>query len=154
MSLYFAYGSNMHRAGMAARCPRARALGVAKLKGWRFIIGTHGYASILPTAGYEVIGLLWQLEARDVAALNAYESLDSGLYMRRHLMVRQNGLARSALVYVGRASGEGRARPGYLELVLDAARDWQMPERYIRELKRYAPSCLAAAIAIESEPVA
>lgn len=88
MMLYFAYGSNMNRAGMAARCPGARALGVAKLTGWRFIIGIDGYASILRAPGGETIGILWRLGARDVAALNAYESLDSGLYSRRQLTVR------------------------------------------------------------------
>ncbi|HVZ54212.1 MAG TPA: gamma-glutamylcyclotransferase family protein, partial [Pseudolabrys sp.] len=140
---YFAYGSNMHRAGMAARCAGAQPLSVAQLAGWRFVIGTHGYASIVPAPGSEVIGVLWWLTPRDLAALNAYESLDSGLYGRRLLMVRQNGVARSALVYVGRASGKGRARPGYLELILAAARDWQMPERYIRGLRRWAPARLA-----------
>lgn len=152
MSLYFAYGSNMHRAGMAARCSGAQALGVARLNGWRFVIGTHGYASIVPAPGCAVIGVLWRLAARDLAALNAYESLDSGLYGRRHLMVRQNGLARSALVYVGRVGGEGRARPRYLELILAAARDWQMPERYIAGLRRWTQARLPGAGAIESGP--
>lgn len=149
VTFYFAYGSNMHRAGMARRCPGARALGVATLAGWRFVIGTHGYASIVRAPGCAVVGVLWRLTARDVAALNAYESLDSGLYVRCHLTVRHDGVARSALVYVGRPSGEGRPRPGYLELVLEGARDWQMPERYIRKLQRYAPARFSGTGAVE-----
>ena len=38
MTLHFAYGSNMSRALMRARCPSAEALGVATLAGWRFVI--------------------------------------------------------------------------------------------------------------------
>lgn len=153
MTLYFAYGSNMHRAGMAARCPGARAMGVARLEGWRFIIGVHGYASIARAAGGEVIGVLWHLDARDVAALNAYESLDSGLYSRSQQTVRHDGGAKSAMVYIGRESGEGRARPGYMQLIIDAARDWQLPGPYIRALQRWSPSRLAGVRAAEGGEV-
>ena len=38
MTLHFAYGSNMSRALMQARCPRAEAIGTATLSGWRFLI--------------------------------------------------------------------------------------------------------------------
>ena len=140
MTLYFAYGSNMSRADMAARCPTARALGLARLAGRRFIIGIDGYASIAPAPGSEVIGLLWRLSPRDVAALNAYESLDSGLYSRRQVTVRHDGAARSAMVYVARGTGEGRARPGYMESIVEAAREWSLPPDYVRALQRWLPA--------------
>jgi len=136
MTLYFAYGSNMSRAAMAARCPGAQALGVAELSGWRFIIG-GGYASIAPMPGGEVFGILWRLTARDVAALNAYENIDSGLYRREQLTVRHEGAAKSAMVYIGR--GEGRPRPGAVELIVEAAREWQLPRDYMRGLQRWLP---------------
>ncbi len=140
MTLYFAYGSNMSRAGMAARCPAARTLGVAKLPGWRFIIAIDGYASIAPAPSGEVIGLLWRLSPRDVAALNAYESLDSGLYRRRQVTVHHEGAARSAMVYIARGEGGGRARPGYMESVIEAAREWKLPPGYVRALQRWLPA--------------
>lgn len=111
MTLYFAYGSNMSRADMAGRCPCALALGVAKLTGWRFIVADAGYASIAPALGGQVIGVLWRLTPRGLAALNAFESLDSGLYVRRQVMVRRDGDAKSAMVYVARNGGRGRPRP-------------------------------------------
>ncbi len=94
MTLHFAYGSNMSRALMSARCP----------------------------------------------AVNAYESIDSGLYLRRRLAVRCGETQAMALVYIARRQGEGVPRPGYIPLVVDAAREWQLPEPYIRSLARWAPS--------------
>src|SRR5262245_62220206 len=85
MALHFAYGSNMSRALMGARCRDAAAIGIAVLSGWRFVINPEGFGSIAPRPGGCVHGVLWRLSARDLAAINAYESVDSGLYLRRRL---------------------------------------------------------------------
>ena len=140
MTLHFAYGSNMSRALMQSRCPTAQALGTAKLPGWRFVITPDGVGSIAPRSDAVVWGVLWQLTPRDLAAVNAYESLDSGLYVRRLLPVRLGKGRMAALVYVARREGEGIPRPGYIGLVVDAARDWSLPEAYIRSLRRWSPS--------------
>src|SRR5262249_52181728 len=97
--LHFAYGSNMDRAAMRRRCPDASAVGVAWLDNWRFIVTRDGYASVVPAAGATVHGVLWRLTPRDLVAVNAYESVDSGLYVRRMLSVRH-----------ARGPGQG---PGY-----------------------------------------
>lgn len=140
----------MSRAGMAERCRGAEALGVARLAGWRFMVTTDGYASIVRAPGAEVLGVLWRLTARDLAPLNAYESIASGLYGRRTLAVRHADAAKRALVYVARERAEGRPRPGYMESVVAAAREWQLPADYVRALERWAPSGLRAARAVES----
>lgn len=140
MTLHFAYGSNMSRALMLRRCPHAKALGTATISGWRFRITPDGFGSITPSAGGLVHGVLWRLTPRDVAAINAYECLDSGLYVRRMLPVRHGRRCVRALVYVARRRGEGKPRPGYMSVVIDAARDWKMPERQLHLLKRWAPS--------------
>jgi hypothetical protein len=140
MTLHFAYGSNMSRALMGARCPRAAAVGLATLKGWRFVINPEGFGSLAPLAGGLVHGVLWRLSARDVAAINAYESIGSGLYVRRRLPVRCAARQASALVYIARRQGEGIPRPGYIDLVVAAALEWELPAPYIRSLRRWAPS--------------
>ncbi len=137
MTLHFAYGSNMSHAGMAGRCPTAAYIGRGILDGWRFVITADGYASVAPQPGASVHGVLWRLGARDLAALNAYENLDSGLYVRRMLPVTLDGKRVSALVYVGR-EGEGAPRPGYLDLVIAAARECGLPAAYIRSLQRWS----------------
>jgi gamma-glutamylcyclotransferase (GGCT)/AIG2-like uncharacterized protein YtfP len=138
MTLHFAYGSNMSRAGMRARCGSAREIGTGLLAGYRFIITADGYASVLPAPGGIVHGLVWRLTPRDLAALDAYESLDTGLYRAVTLPVRIGSAHAPALVYVGRSRVAGRPRPGYLEEVLAAARDLSLPPAYLRKLARWA----------------
>lgn len=138
--LHFAYGSNMSRALMRLRCPGAEALGIATLAGWRFVINPEGLGSLAPQPGGTVHGVLWRLTARDLAAVNAYESVDSGLYLRRRLAVRCGERQAAALVYIARREGEGRPRPGYIDVVVEAARDWDLPAAYVRSLERWAPS--------------
>lgn len=140
MTLHFAYGSNMSRPHMRARCPGATALGTATLKGWRFIINPDGYGSIAPQPGGIVHGVLWRLGARDLAAINAYENIAGGLYGRRMLPVLHEGKRQTSLVYIAARQGEGSPRPGYIALVVAAAHDWALPEPYIRSLMRWSPS--------------
>ena len=106
MTLYFAYGANMERAAMARRCGAATPLGPAVLRGWRYVIA-DGYGSVAPAPGAHVCGVLWRLTARDLAALNIFESLDSGLYRRATLTVETGGQRVRALVYVGRKAASG-----------------------------------------------
>ena len=144
MTLHFAYGSNMSRALMRPRCPSARAIGLAELTGYRFIISADGYASVLRSPGARVHGLLWRLGPRDLAALNAYESLATGLYRAETIVVRIGRRRVPALVYVGRSRVPGPPRPGYLELVLAAAEELALPAAYRRELARLMPGVLRA----------
>lgn len=141
MTWHFAYGSNMSRALMHARCPGAVATGPARLDGWRFIIMQGGYASIVPDPGAAVHGVLWRVTPRDLSALNAYEALHSGLYRRRTLPVRLGRGVVPALTYIGRTRSPGRAKIGYQDgIVLPSARDWGLPKHYIAELIRWTLS--------------
>jgi gamma-glutamylcyclotransferase (GGCT)/AIG2-like uncharacterized protein YtfP len=136
MTLHFAYGSNMSRALMGRRCPGARGLGPARLDGWRFVITRDGYASLARDPGARVHGVLWRLTPRDLAALDAYEQR---AYLRRIVPVRHRAARRPALVYLAPERGGGRARPGYQELVVASAREWQLPEDYIAGIARWIP---------------
>jgi hypothetical protein len=137
MLLYFAYGSNMDRALMRANCPSAKPVGIATLDDHRFIIAACGYASVQPRQGSIVHGVMWRITPRDGEALDRYERISSRLYDREMLPVRMRGSRASALVYVACARGLGRAKPGYLERVLAAAQDWQLPENHISEIARW-----------------
>jgi len=130
---------------MRARCPGARALGTATLRGWRFFISGDGYASIARAGGQAVEGVLWRLTPRDLAALDAYEDVAGGLYRRARIAVQPAaGAPRLALVYLGRARGEGTPRPGYMRDVIAAARDWGLSAAALRSLQRFVPAGVAA----------
>ena len=116
MIIYFAYGANMNTVAMRHRCPGARAVGPAVLKGFRFFVGREGWGSVKPSPGDTVHGVLWQLTPRDLAALHAFELLHTGLYDIRRLPVLRDGRRVVALIYLLRRRTPGRARPGYVEM--------------------------------------
>jgi gamma-glutamylcyclotransferase (GGCT)/AIG2-like uncharacterized protein YtfP len=145
--LHFAYGSNLDRDAMRRRCPAAALMSAARLDGWRFVITRDGYASVVPAAGSVVHGIVWRLGARDLAALDAYEALGSGLYQRRTLSVCTTAGRLPALVYVGRERRQGRPHPGYQENVVAAARDVGLPGAYVRSLERWLPSRMEQRVA-------
>jgi gamma-glutamylcyclotransferase (GGCT)/AIG2-like uncharacterized protein YtfP len=135
--LHFAYGSNMDAAMMRRRCPTARFEGRAVLVAYRFMIMREGYATVVPAPGAAVHGVLWRLAVRDLAALIAYEGLACGLYRPVTLPVMADGRRRAALVYVAASRVRGRPRPGYMEVVMAAARAAALPPDYVRDLARH-----------------
>jgi Gamma-glutamyl cyclotransferase, AIG2-like len=140
MTLYFAYGSNMQRRAMKARCPGAVAIGPAWLDNYRFFIGIDGWGSVKPARGHKVYGIVWRLTPRDIAALHAYELLHKGLYDVRHLPARLGARRVSAMIYLLRRRAPGKPKPGYVEMIAAAARGWKLPERYIRSVERWSVS--------------
>ncbi len=138
--LHCAYGSNMDRSVMRNYAPAASPLGVAVLADHRFIISADGYASVQAACAHGVYGVLWRLTARDRVTLDAWENLAAGLYCAKYLPVRWPPGRRPALVYVARSRGLGRPKPGYMELVLAAARVWNLPADYIASLEFWLPA--------------
>lgn len=140
MTLHFAYGSNMSRKLMRPYAPGAQPVGAAQLVGYRFVITADGYASVAPASAQAVHGVVWRLTARDRVMLDAWENVAAGLYRAQLLPVQVQGRRAQALVYVARPGGAGRPKPGYMELVTAAAREWDLPADYCERLKRFAPA--------------
>ncbi|MET0744141.1 MAG: gamma-glutamylcyclotransferase family protein [Microvirga sp.] len=145
MPLFFAYGSNMDIGAMARRCPASRAIGRAKLMGFRFIISTDGYATVIRERGAAVWGIGWDLALADVPPLDRYESLSTGLYSKMVQPVLTDQGARRCLVYIGRSTRPGPPKPGYAEGVAAAAADAGLPADYLRELMAWVPKAPGAA---------
>lgn len=49
--LYFAYGSNLSSTQMLARCPSSTPVALARLRGWRWLINSCGYANVVWAGG-------------------------------------------------------------------------------------------------------
>jgi AIG2-like family len=82
-----------------------------------------------------VHGVLFDLALCDVPALDRYEELGSGLYIKLTQMVlRADAAPVRALVYVGRDQSIGIPGPDYLAEVIAAAGEWNLPEAYIAYL--------------------
>ena len=137
MSVYFAYGSNMHRHVMATHAPTAQSVGVGALANHRFVITADGYASVEPKHTQTVYGVLWRIGPRDRVRLDAWENSAGGLYRATNLSVQHAGGRCSALTYVARKQPAGRAKAGYMELVVAAALEWQLPPAYVAHLRGF-----------------
>ena len=135
---YFAYGSNLDTAQMARRCPRAVPAGRARLVDWQLVMNRFGLATVVPTEGSTVWGGLWVVTPTCERALDAYEGIDSGLYVRRSLsVVRDDETSTEALVYLAAESTPGRAGAGYLAGITSGARSFGLPAGYVLELERF-----------------
>ncbi len=150
MTLYFAYGSNMHRAAMLARCPSARPIGASKLAGYEFFIGVDGWGSVRRAQGKVVHGVAWRLTPRDLAALHAYELLHKQIYLVRYLPIRVGSRTALSMVYVLRRAVSGKPKPGYAEMCAAAARTWGLPEHHVRVIARWSISRWTGSRIIES----
>ncbi len=129
----------MSRAVMRKHAPGAEPIGAAVLANYRFIITADGYASVEPMRAAAVHGVLWRLTPRDRAGLDAWESVAGGSYRAATLAVHRARRRQMALVYLARPCGIGRAKSGYVELVLAAALAWDLPPDYVASLQQWLP---------------
>ena len=138
MPLYFAYGANMGVEAMRARCPRATPLGVARLMRHRLAVMREGWLTAVRAPAGCVHGVLWDLALSDVGALDRFEGVAEGLYVKRAQAIAFAGGAKRALVYFGVNSGPGTMRGEYLAEVIAAARSWRLPDDAIAALEAIA----------------
>ncbi len=142
MRKYFSYGSNMVTSHMAVRCPDSQLVGIAILDGFRFIIASTGYASVVPQPSSAVWGVVWAIGDDDERELDIYEAVGEGLYDRTHLPVRSADDDRppeEVLVYVSRSAAPGVADRAYVESVVEAACAHGFPKEYIDFLRTWMP---------------
>jgi Gamma-glutamyl cyclotransferase, AIG2-like len=135
MPLYFAYGSNMSVEAMARRCPRSKAIGVARLERHRIAVMREGWLTAVRDPRSAAHGVLWDLGLSDLPALDRYEGLAQGLYAKAVQPVVAPGGAKRALVYFGANSGPGIPRADYIADIVAAAQAWQLPAEGIAALE-------------------
>jgi len=95
--LYVAYGSNLNLKQMSYRCPTAHVVGATVMRNWRLIF--CGVASIERFRGGRVPVLVWEIQPRDEAALDAYESWPR-LYRKESVRVTLDGKQVRAMAYI------------------------------------------------------
>jgi hypothetical protein len=97
-----------------------------------------GYATIVRDAGATAHGLLWELNFGDLAALDRYEGVGQGAYVKiSQPVLRENAAPVRALVYIGKPdAGLGRAPADYVSKIVAAARAHCLPPDHIDFLRR------------------
>ena len=105
---YIAYGSNLNILQMRWRCPSAKVIGTAELKGWELLFKgskTGSYLTIEPKDGSSVPVAVWAVSAPDEANLDRYEGFPS-FYYKKELTLDITGIKtgkvhrRKAFVYI------------------------------------------------------
>ncbi len=84
---YFAYGSNLHVAQMAQRCPDSVFLGKATLPGYRWQINQRGVANVVKSPRHDVEGLVFLVTPTDEAVLDRSEGVSKSLYLKKQLSI-------------------------------------------------------------------
>ncbi|KAI9873033.1 MAG: hypothetical protein M1830_000917 [Pleopsidium flavum] len=147
-SLYFGYGSNLWLSQMARRCPSSIYMGVAILRGWRWIVNARGYADVVPSPGDFVYGLVYELSEEDEERLDVNEGVPYA-YVKRGMDVefwndRQTlggrGEVVKGLVYVDdRRVVEGTPREEYIyrmNMNINDAVEKGVPMQYVERYMR------------------
>jgi len=123
-TLYFAYGANLCRDHMALWCPESVPLVKAMLPDHRVVF--RRWADLAPSAGDLAPGALYEITARDLASLDAFEDYPS-LYTRIQVRVWTNRCFFDAMAY-RMVPGRPLAPPDpdYLALLTHGYADWNL----------------------------
>jgi cation transport regulator ChaC len=140
---YFAYGSNMLSSRLRApsRAPTAIPLGLGLLPDYdlRFQKRSDDGSSkctIVPCAGRQVFGVVFDVASAEKAQLDQAEGLGDG-YAEEYLMVSREGGPLRVLTYVAQSD---HIKPDlapytwYRDIVVAGARDHRLPETYVQFL--------------------
>ena len=130
--LYFAYGMNTNREEMAYRCPSAVALGKAILPGYRFEF--KSFATIVPSPGESVEGVLWTITETDESALDILEGYPE-FYDKRHVKVQQ-GIDYIAMTYIMNPREKNYApSDGYYSMVSQGYQSFGLSQQQLLEAR-------------------
>ena len=139
--LYFAYGSNLEPVQMAARCPGHRVVGHAVLHDHALRFRGYGrdwagaVATIEPSPGARVHGVVFAITAAHYASLDGYEGYDgpgaaTSLYDRIATRVElADGRAVDVETYAMRADNQPAGAPSrrYRDAIIAGMRHHGLP---------------------------
>lgn len=136
---YAAYGSNLDPSQMSARCPHSPLRGTGWLTGWRITFGGDGWDGPVPTLAEDpesqVYVALYDVTEADEAALDGWESADSGLYRKVRVRVATLDGELTAWVYVLNDFEGGMPSARTLGILADAAEVAGAPADYVAGLR-------------------
>lgn len=138
---YFAYGSNLHLDQMIGRCNDAEPVDRAILRGYRLTFH-RGVADVVPSPRSSVVGALYMVSTADIVALDRYEGYPR-LYRRQTIALELPGdRVVRAFCYVMQTEHHQVTPPrhGYLEVIEQGFRDWNLPARKLDKAVRLAIS--------------
>jgi gamma-glutamylcyclotransferase (GGCT)/AIG2-like uncharacterized protein YtfP len=128
---------------MEHRCPGARALGPARLDGYRlaFVWDSPGWGggvgTVIQAPGEHVWGVLWDLTDEHERTLDEYEGVARGVYTKESATVDSDGAARQALIYVATDARAKVPSNRYVSALVRGARTFGLPDQYVARLQSF-----------------
>ena len=139
--LYIAYGSNLNVLQMKMRCPGARVIGTAMLKGYELLFKgskTGSYLTIEPKKDSEVPVAVWEVSEWNEKSLDRYEGYPVFYYKQENIKLTcesKNGRPRVVygFAYIMHESHElGIPSDRYVNVCLDGYESFGFDRKYLR----------------------
>ncbi|KAK1806629.1 hypothetical protein P4O66_005136 [Electrophorus voltai] len=144
--LYFAYGSNLLKERLQLNNPSASIQCVAKLQDYKLAFGNHkgrasrrwhgGVATIEPSPGDEVWGVVWRMNMTDLESLDSrQEGVKLGIYSPIVESVWASDQYLSCRTYIMNNCTHALPSPQYLKVMMMGAEQNELPKDYQEKLK-------------------
>jgi len=140
---YFAYGANLNLRGMKRRCPKATPVSVATLTRYRLEFRT--YATIVPDAGANVLGALYELTPACWRSLDGFEGPE---YDKITVTVETVEGPLQATAYALKAGERAPPSVAYYGEIARGYTDWKLDAGALRKAR------LATLHAVKPEKIA
>lgn len=154
-AFYFAYSLCMDASRLQSGCVRFHSSETVTLPDYcllfnvledhDFIFERRGLANIVPTPGASVEGVLYEVSADAISALDAYVGVNELKYYRKPVRVhRHDGCGVTAFTYAAwpDKTAEGlRPHNGYLHQLIEAAKRQGCSQRFLSWLENQ-PTCV------------
>lgn len=137
----FAYGSNLDRSQVSARCPSSRPLVAARLDGFTLCFPYYaqsragGAASIMESPGSHVWGALYDLTPEDLNKMDTHEGRRTNPRRRLPVYVPEWGTVEAwTYQYAGQRTNTPPS-PAYLGQILTGCEAWGLPHDYVQSVR-------------------
>jgi hypothetical protein len=147
--LYFAYGSNLNIKQMEKRAPEATLFASMRMQDWKLVF--RGVADIEAAPGDYVEGGLWRITGADELALDRYEGVNSGMYIKDYFTVGYTNKAgeqveERCLVYLmNRDRGQNAPWKSYFDSIVEGYEDFGLDPTKLHEARAAAEAIEAVA---------
>lgn len=128
---YWAYGSNLCKKAMWARCPLARPYGQLIVADGLLVF--RGVADVIHNPGTSVAGALWQITPACERSLDRFEGVASKLYSKKYMRIRTRGEEHPVLYYKMNQRGIYPPNIFYLDTIIQGYKDFDLDLSLLNE---------------------
>ena len=137
--LYFAYGSNLNHKQMNCRCRDNKFIKKVYLDNYTFVYDGYSnewkgaVANILKSADNIVWGGLYEISKSDLENLDRYEGFPNS-YNKEELKVKDDqGNIYKVITYFRTGEKIGIPSDKYKKIIIDGAKDCNLPDNYVKK---------------------